>query len=255
MTKWLKRRAEALLDNILNSLVTGLVAGLVVAGVVAASLAAWTLLTSPTGPAAVTIAIVGFTGTIFLLRQGSALIIERRQKKLTVIGKPYITLSLEDNFVISSGVAWQFNGAAGIMDGPLCPLAGHVITLDYLGREDMKAGPLGGLGGVEEDPPLTLGPSAQPSRYRAPAGRQKVRRPPREDDRVGSGGGKLVCPMGEEQYRLESRFILFGRGGGKTVGEARELALKEYEAKIRQRELGRPPDPKGPASSSSPPED
>lgn len=244
MRNWLKRRGEALLDNIIAILVAGFVAGLIIAGVVAVALAAWTLLTSPTGPAAVTIGIGGFAATIFALRQVSALIEEHRDRKSAARQKAskYITPNVDNDFVLSSDVAWYWNGAN--MDGPLCPLRGHIIALDYEPREEVGPGRL--------RPPIVFGQTAEPvaGRLKPPIPpfsledavrgleqEQEERRAPLEDDRVGLGAGKLVCPKGEEKYMLDS-FDLSGRG--KMIGEARDLAFKEYQAKIRQRQLAGP---------------
>lgn len=241
MLDWFKRRGEALLDEIVGYIVGGLIAGFIIAGVVAVALAAWTLLASPTGPAAVTIGIGGFAATLFALRQASALIIERRQKK-SAQGRAsrYITPNPDDDFVRSSGVAWYWTGAN--MDGPLCPLRGHVIALDYEPREEVRPfsrSLLTGLGETEETVAGGLKPPT-PSFSFLDAVRglgQKERRAPQEGDRVGLHGGKLVCPKGEEEYMLYGGALL---GGGQTIGEARKLALKEYQAKIRQRQLTRP---------------
>ena len=247
MLKWLKRRREAVFDEVFRyilgiliaAFVTSFIGASIIAGSAALALMIWAVVASPTAPNVVLIGIGAFVATFVGVRQLSAAILEWRQKKLMPQDKAsrYITPSLEDDFVLSSGVAWYWDGAN--MDGPLCPLRGHVIALDYEPREEVRPGRLSPptvFGQTEETVAGGLKPPIPSFSFEdAVQGLgQEERRAPLEDDRVGLGVGKLVCPKGEEIYMLDS-FDLSGRG--KMIGEARKLAFKEYQAKIRRRKL------------------
>ena len=120
MLNWLKRRREALFDEIfryffgilIGTFVTSLIGASIIAGSAALALTIWAVVASPATPNVVLIGIGTFVATFVGVRQLSALIIERRQKK-PAQGKAsrYITPSLEDGFVLSSGrgvaVEWR----------------------------------------------------------------------------------------------------------------------------------------------------
>ena len=255
MLDWLKRRGEALLDNAIAAiLLGGLIVSLVLGGAVSAALVVWAVLTSPEAPSIALIGIGGFAATVLAHRQVAALIMDRRRRQPAPQQKAskYIAPTLGDDFVISSSVAWQWNEVARDMDGPLCPVRGHIMALDYEPAEALplsKPQGLLGLGETENSSPLS--PALEPFSFGRFHERPKKSRAPLESDRVGGlSGGKLVCAKCDKKrgYQLDSLNLL---GPGTTIGQARKLALKEYEAKVRQRQLT--VRPSAPDTEESPP--
>ena len=144
-------------------------------------------------------------------------------------GKPLIPRP-EDNYVRSSGALWERNtyrSGRGGMDGPLCRW--HARALEYQEGEPIRPSPGNIFGGVSRNEGgLVPPPFALPQK--------PIRREPKDEDRVGGfEGGALVCPTCERTYELTESFRL--AGPGKTVGEARKEALKDFQAKVRQTDL------------------
>ena len=134
----------------------------------------------------------------------------------------------EDDFVESDGVLWQwyeyYRKGKGGMEGPLCPWNARV--LDYRPSADVT-------------PPA---PNFNSLRSVLHEQIPKERKPMDEDRVGGFNGGTLVCFKCDREFGLSEKLVVFN-DLGKTVGEARQRALEEFRAKVRQRELAKPSAP------------